>query len=138
MKIREIIPQAATVTLPAADYYELISLVNSVQTERSIQLDALEIQAVKAEDGSILDLNVNYADVPAFAKEMHIKLAKLCAKDPKLMDTMVQKNYVAIGPWSHYFSTYGYTGYFILNSVPEFKKAWAEAVERLGVENDEE
>lgn len=138
MKIREIIPQAATVTLPAADYYELIRLVSEIQTERTIQLDAVEIETVKAEDGSILDTHVKYAGVPAFAADINIKIAKACAADPGIMEVMVRKNYVSISAGSHYFSTYAYSGDFILDTVPEFKKAWAEAVERIGVEDDEE
>ena len=124
MKKNELIPAAATVTLPASEYYGLIKLVERLIGEQDSLVNSVQVSIAYGQ------VNVTYAKKGPFEQAAAEQLAKLLAEDELLMDNIVSEN-------RHYYSfgdtcvnSYNWGSNIDLLDIPAFKVAWVAAQER--------
>lgn len=124
MKKNELITAAATVTLPASEYYGLIKLVESLMGARDSFVNSVQVNLEYSQ------VNITYAKQGPFQQAMVEQLAKLLAEDELLMDNMVSGNrhYYSFG--DAYVNSYKWDLGIDLLDIPAFKVAWVAAQER--------
>lgn len=117
-----LIPSAATVTLPARDYYALIKLTDDLLKDRATQLDAVNI--VK-EDGRVV---IVHAEERPYNLALAEHVSKLLAKDDEAMDILFAGDrhcYTAYNSWLD-----NYKWNTDLLQFDGFAAAWERAEER--------
>lgn len=124
-----LIPAAATVTLPASDYYALIKLADDLIKDRNTQLDAVEV--VKG-DGRV---TITHAEEKPYTLALAEHVSELLAKDDDAMDILFasdQHCYTAYNSWLD-----NYSWNVDLLKFNNFAAAWERAEERRNT-NDAE
>jgi len=121
-KTNNLIPSAATVTLPASDYYALIKLANDLIKERDIQFDAIKV--VK-EGGRV---TITHAEERPYTLALAEHISELLAKDDDAMDMLFasdQHCYTAYNSWLD-----NYSWNVDLLKFNNFAAAWERAERR--------
>lgn len=120
-----LIPQAATVTLPAGEYYALIRLTENLFKERDVQTEAIKVSVEN--DRVVLE----HSDVTPYAQEMRDRVAKLLSENDDAMEILVKQDVYMYEPRSSYLSNYFWSGPDLREAYPPFAKAWQEATIRI-------
>lgn len=120
-----LIPQAATVTLPAGEYYDLIKLAEGLIKERNVQLDAL---GVTIEDGRVC---IARSDIIPYEQDIRARVVELLVQNDDAMESLVNNNEYHFQAYSVYLSDYSWHGQDLREEFPEFGKAWQAATIRL-------
>ena len=131
MKNNKLIPAAATVTLPASEYYALIKLTNNLINDRDIQLDGVKIAW---RDGRV---NIDHSEIKPYAKPLAEHVATLLSKDDEAMDLLVDSNQYCYSPYNNWLNDYSWD--IDLRKYKDFAKAWESAEARVKTKeaNDE-
>lgn len=124
-KTNNLIPQAATVTLPAGEYYALIKLAEGLIKERNVQLDAL---SVTIEDGRV---RIARSDIIPYEQDIRARVVELLAQNDNAMEALVNNNEYRFQADSVHLSEYSWQGQDLREEFPEFGKAWQAATIRL-------
>lgn len=120
-----LIPSAATVTLPAGEYYALIRLTENLIKERDVQTEAIK---VSVEDDRVV---LTHSDVTPYAQELRDRVAKLLSENGDAMEILVRQNVYMYAPRSSYLSNYSWNGPDLREAYPSFAKAWQDATIRI-------
>jgi hypothetical protein len=120
-----LIPQAATVTLPAGEYYALIKLAEGLIKERNVQLDAL---SVTIEDGRV---RIEKSDIIPYEQDIRARVVELLVQNDDAMEALVSNDEYRFHADSVHLSTYSWHGQDLREEFPEFGKAWQAATIRL-------
>lgn len=121
-KQTNLIPAAATVTLPAADYYSLIKLASDLVAERDIQLDGIEI--VTDEDR----VTIKHPEAKPYEAEIVRRVAELLSKDNYVMDRLVADDQFSYSYGNNWLDNYSWN--HNLREFECFEKAWLAAEQR--------
>ena len=124
-KTNNLIPQAATVTLPAGEYYALIKLAGELIKERNVQLDAL---SVTIEDGRV---RIIKSDITPYEQDIRTRVVELLVQNDDAMEALVNNNEYRFQADSMHLSNYSWEGQDLREEFPEFGKAWQAATIRL-------
>lgn len=124
-KTNNLIPQAATVTLPAGEYYALINLAGELIKERNVQLDAL---SVTIEDGRV---RIIKSDITPYEQDIRARVVELLVQNDDAMEALVNNNEYRFQADSMHLSNYSWEGQDLREEFPEFGKAWQAATIRL-------
>ena len=124
-KINNLIPQAATVTLPAGEYYVLIKLAGELIRERNVQLDAL---SVTIEDGRV---RIIKSDITPYEQDIRARVVELLVQNDDAMEALVNNDEYRFQADSMHLSNYSWEGQDLREEFPEFGKAWQAATIRL-------
>lgn len=125
MKNTNIIPAAATVTLPASEYYALIKLAEGLIKERDVQLNDLSITI---ESEHVL---VNRSDVLPYEEEIRARVVELLVKNDDAMELLVENDEYRYKADSSRLSNYYWHGPDLREAYLAFAKAWQQAEFRL-------
>ena len=120
-----LIPQAATVTLPAGEYYALIRSMENLIKVRDTQTEAIKVNAEN--DRVVLE----HSDIIPYAQELRDRVAKLLSENDDAMEILVRRNEYMYAPRSSYLSSYSWHGPDLREAYPSFAKAWGKAEMRL-------
>lgn len=123
-KTNNLIPQAATVTLPAGDYYALIKLANDLIKERDIQFDAVKV--VK-EGGRV---TITHAEERPYTLALAEHISELLAKDDDAMDTLFTNDQHCYTPYIRNLDNYNCDWNVDLLKFDNFAAAWKRAEKR--------
>ena len=124
-KTNNLIPQAATVTLPAGEYYVLIKLAGELIRERNVQLDAL---SVTIEDGRV---RIIKSDITPYEQDIRARVVELLVQNDDAMEALVNNDEYRFQADSMHLSNYSWEGQDLREEFPEFGKAWQAATIRL-------
>ena len=125
MKNTNIIPAAATVTLPASEYYALIKLIEGLIKERDTQLEAM---AIEITDDRV---QVKHSDIIPYGAEMRDHVVKLLVANDDAMEILVRQDEYRYEPRTSSLSSYSWCGPDLREAYPAFAKAWQQAEFRL-------
>lgn len=125
MKNTNLIPTAATVTLPASEYYALIKLAEGLIKERDVQLNGLSI-AIESDR-----VQVNRSNIPPYETDLRERVVDLLVKNDEAMEALVKNDEYRYSPDSSRLSNYSWQGEDLREAYPEFGKAWQAAVIRI-------
>lgn len=120
-----LIPSAATVTLPAGEYYALIKLAEGLIKERNMQLDAL---SVVIEDGRV---RIKKSDVIPYEQDIRARVVELLVQNDDAMESLVNNNEYRFQADNMHLNDYSWQGQDLREEFPEFGKAWQAATIRL-------
>lgn len=120
-----LIPSAATVTLPASEYYALIKLADNLLREEAIQLEGL---AVSIENGAV---NIKHSEVKAYTEAITDRVAELLSQNDDAMEALVSKGDFRYTAYNNWLSSYFWDGVDLKENYPAFAKAWDAAEARL-------
>lgn len=120
-----LIPSAATVTLPASEYYALIKLADNLLREEAIQLEGL---AVSIENGAV---SIKHSEVKAYAEAITDRVAELLSQNDDAMEALVSKGDFRYTAYNNCLSSYSWDGVDLKENYPAFAKAWDAAEARL-------
>lgn len=120
-----LIPQAATVTLPAGEYYALIKLSEGLIKERNVQLDAL---SVTIEDGRV---RIKKSDIIPYEQDIRARVVELLVQNDDAMELLVNNNEYRFQADNMYLNDYSWHSQDLREEFPEFGKAWQAATIRL-------
>lgn len=120
-----LIPQAATVTLPAGEYYALIKLSEELIKERNVQLDAL---SVTIEDGRV---RIKKSDIIPYEQDIRARVVELLVQNDDAMESLVNNNEYRFQADNMYLNDYSWHSQDLREEFPEFGKAWQAATIRL-------
>lgn len=121
---KNLIPTSATVTLPAADYYALVKLVNDLIAERDKQLQAIQ---VNTENGNV---TICYHEQVAYAQDVKARVAELLSTNEGAMEILVEHDEYRFTPGENWLTSYSWSGSDLREEFAEFGKAWQAAVIR--------
>lgn len=121
---KNLIPESATVTLPAADYYALVKLVNDLIAVRDEQLQAIQ---VNIENGNV---TIRYHAQIAYAQDVKARVAELLSRNEEAMEILVERDECYFKPGEHWLTNYPWNGCDLRKEFTEFGKAWQAAVIR--------
>jgi hypothetical protein len=124
-KTNNLIPQAATVTLPAGEYYALINLAGELIKERNVQLDAL---SVTIEDGRV---RIIKSDITPYEQDIRARVVELLVQNDDAMEALVNNDEYRFQADDMYLNNYSWRGQDLREEFPEFGKAWQAATIRL-------
>lgn len=117
-----LIPSAATVTLPASDYYSLIKLANDLIAERDVQLNGIEIVTDESR------ITIKHAEAKPYEAEVVQHVAELLSKDARVMDRLVADNQFSYSYGNSWLNSYSWD--HNLREFECFEKAWIAAEQR--------
>lgn len=120
-----LIPAAATVTLPASEYYTLIQLAERLIKDRNVQLDAIK---VLIEDGRV---RIKKSDIIPYEQDIRSRVVELLVQNDDAMETLVNCNEYRFQADNIYLTDYSWQGRDLREEFPEFGKAWQAATIRL-------
>ena len=120
-----LIPAAATVTLPASEYYALIKLAGELIKERNVQLDAL---SVTIEDGRV---RIIKSDITPYEQDIRARVVELLVQNDDAMEALVNNDEYRFQADSVHLNNYSWRGQDLREEFPEFGKAWQAATIRL-------
>lgn len=120
-----LIPQAATVTLPASEYYALVKLAEELVKDRNVQLDAL---GVTIEDGRV---RIKRSDIIPYAQDIRARVVELLVQNDAAMEALVNNNEYRFQADDLHLSDYSWQGRDLREEFPEFGRAWQAATIRL-------
>lgn len=120
-----LIPAAATVTLPASEYYTLIQLAERLIKDRNVQLDAIK---VLIEDGRV---RIKKSDIIPYEQDIRSRVVELLVQNDDAMETLVNCNEYRFQADNIYLTDYSWQGPDLREEFPEFGKAWQAATIRL-------
>jgi hypothetical protein len=120
-----LIPAAATVTLPASEYYALIKLTDNLIKERNTQLEAL---SVTIEDGRV---RIIKPDITPYEQDIRARVVELLVQNDDAMEALVNNDEYRFQADSMHLSNYPWEGQDLREEFPEFGKAWQAATIRL-------
>lgn len=120
-----LIPQSATVTLPAGEYYTLINFAERLIKDRNVQLDAL---GVTIKDGRV---RIKRSDIIPYAQDIRARVVELLVQNDAAMEALVNCNEYRFQADNIYLTDYSWQGPDLREEFPEFGKAWQAATIRL-------
>jgi hypothetical protein len=129
---KNLIPESATITLPAADYYALVKLANDLIAERDKQLQAIQ---VTIENGHV---SICYHEQVAYAQDVKARVAELLSTNEEAMEILVEHDEYRFTPGERWLTSYSWSGSDLREEFTEFDKAWQAAVIRRNNEMTEE
>lgn len=124
-KTNNLIPQAATVTLPASEYYAMVKLVEGVIKERNVQLDAL---SVTMENDRVY---IEKSNIIPYGQDIRARVVELLVQNDDAMESLVNNNEYCFQADNISLSNYYWHGQDLREEFPEFGKAWQAATIRL-------
>lgn len=121
------IPEPATVTLPANEYYQLIRRMERMDEERETYLK--EVCTSFSADGTC-STNIVTPDRHPYIKDIADQLACTASSTPQFMDYLYFNKAHMLDPSATYFCSYEYTGCVNLLKYAMFADAWERAAQR--------
>lgn len=123
---KNLIPESATITLPAADYYALVKLTNDLIAERDKQLQAIQ---VNIEGGKVA---IRYHEQVAYAQDVKARVAELLSTNEEAMEILVERDEYRFTPGEYWLTSYSWSSSSsdLREEFAEFGKAWQAAVIR--------
>lgn len=120
-----LIPSAATVTLPASEYYVLIKLADNFLREASLQLEGL---AVSVENGNVA---IKHSEVKAYTESITDRVAELLSQNDDAMEALVNAGNYHYTAYQSWLGSYSWDGVDLKENYPAFAKAWDAAEARI-------
>lgn len=130
--MKDYIPNEATVTLAAKDFYKMVRRLDKLEQSLEEQENALEICIDQEATGGIADQVriLHHKNLP-FAAEMALAVGNLLSNDSEVMDDIFKRGQYYYQPYYDRLQTYEWGGCFDLRqSSPLFKLAWEQAGKR--------
>jgi hypothetical protein len=124
-----LIPAAATVTLPASDYYALVKLANDLITDRNTQFDGIKV--VK-EDGKV---TLTHAEEKPYTQALAEHVAEILSSDDEAMDMLVASNQHCYTAYNSWLDNYSWN--IDLLKFDNFAQAWKRAEDRRSAPDEE-
>lgn len=120
-----LIPSAATVTLPTSEYYALIKLADNLLREEAIQLAGVE---VVLNDGIV---SIKHNDVKPYIESLTDHVAELLSQNDDAMESLVNAGNFRYTAYNSWLSNYSWDGVDLKENYPAFAKAWDAAEARI-------
>lgn len=124
-----LIPAAATVTLPASDYYALVKLANDLITDRNTQFDGIEV--VKGDGG----VTLTHAEEKPYTQALAEHVAELLSSDDEAMDMLFEADQHCYTAYNSWLDNYNWN--IDLLKFDNFAQAWKRAEDRGTATNEE-
>lgn len=128
-----IIPAAATVTLPASDYYALVKLASDYIDECNKQLEGVAIE-VNQEHKRV---TVKYSEEKPFGDLITARVVALLADNKEAMRILVEKGEATYSPFGSWLYSY-YDKDSSLHRFDVFQQAWETMEEQINMESSSE
>lgn len=122
---QNLIPTAATVTLPAGEYFALIKLANDLIADCDQQLDDIKVDV---KDDKVV---INHSEIKPYAKVMTDRVAELLASNDTAMERLVESGAYKYSAGNSWLDNYSWSGTDLRENYPEFAKAWQAATIRV-------